>query len=456
MKPSQVLKIIAAIMGMLTLMAMIAPAEGINVAGVDLRYPTLESIIGPRDSAMAIIPMAKEPPEMAQLRDSVDYYSNVMSDGDLRFWLPSEHYLDAFWRKAESARAKGRTIRILHYGDSQIEMDRISSRLRSYMQETFGGGGPGMMSVRTIIPSPAFSISAPGAMTHLASFGDSTCVRSMGNYGPMMQCFRLHGSAVNVGIRTLTGRHVDPRVDSITSVRLVFNNMGDKFSASIDSNKFVEVDKGVGSFAWAMDTVRRFKVKISGKADLYCLMADNGPGVAVDNIPMRGCSGQQFTLVDSAKLAAAYSQMDVGMIILQFGGNSVPYIRTPKAISNYCRSLGKQIDHLHRCCPGAVIVFVGPSDMSTRSGGGMKSYPVLPELIDSLAAMAVSHNAAYWSIFHAMGGLNSMAEWHRQGLAGADYIHFSQKGADMMGDRMTEAFRNSYTLYRLNRKLKKK
>ena len=41
MKPSQVLKIIAAIMGMLTLMAMIAPAEGINVAGVDLRYPTL-------------------------------------------------------------------------------------------------------------------------------------------------------------------------------------------------------------------------------------------------------------------------------------------------------------------------------------------------------------------------------------------------------------------------------
>lgn len=444
----------AVIIGLLTVMALIAPANGIRLAGLTLRYPTLTSVISSREGAKSIVLEPVEPPEMVQLRDSIAYYSSTVNEGDLRFWLPSEHYLDAFWRNAEQARAKGRTIRILHYGDSQIEMDRISSRLRSYMQETFGGGGPGMMSVRTIIPSPAYSISAPGALTHLASFGDSSCVRSRGNYGPMMQCFRLQGGSLAVGIRTSSGRHVDPRTADITSVRLVFNNLGGTFNASLDSNAHTHEGEGVASFAWQTDTVQRFKVRINGRADLYCLLADGGPGVAVDNIPMRGCSGQQFTLVDTDKLTAAYSQMDVGMIILQFGGNSVPYIRGAKAISTYCTSLGKQIDHLHRCCPKAAIVFVGPSDMSTRSGAGMQTYAVLPELIDSLANMAVRHNAAYWSIYHAMGGLNSMAEWHRQGLAGADYIHFSQRGADLMGDRMVEAFRNSYTLYRLNRKLK--
>lgn len=458
MRLSKVLLVLTAIMSLLTLTALIAPKGGFRVAGAVLRYPTLGSILTSRgdNAAVKIGNEVVELPEMTQLRDSISFYKKLVSEGDQRFWLPSETYFDAFWRNAEKAQASGRTIRILHYGDSQIEMDRISSRLRSYMQSTFGGSGPGMMSVRTIIPSPVFSISAPGNLTHLSSFGDSTCVRSKGNYGPMMQCFRLAGGGLNVSVRTSSGRHVDPRTANITSVRLVFNNMGDSFQASLNGTDYSTQERGVASYLWTMDTVHRFKVNINGNADLYCLLADGGPGVAVDNIPMRGCSGQQFTLVNAEKLTAAYQQMDVGMIILQFGGNSVPYLRSGKSISTYCKAIGKQIDHLHQCCPGAAIVFVGPSDMSVRDGAGMKSYPVLPELIDSLAATAISHNAAYWSIFHAMGGMNSMAEWHRQGLAGADYIHFSQRGADLMGDRMAEAFKNSYTLYCLKKKVRNK
>ena len=145
--------------------------------------------------------------------------------------------------------------------------------------------------------------------------------------------------------------------------------------------------------------------------------------------------------------------MDIGLIILQFGGNSVPYLKTSKQISTYCQSLGRQIDHLHQCCPQAKILFVGPSDMSTRLRGQLQTYPAIPELIDSLAATATTHGAAFWSIYHAMGGHNSMPEWTRQGLAGQDYIHFSQRGADLMGDRLAEALDNSYTLYRLERKV---
>ena len=48
-----------------------------------------------------------------------------------------------------------------------------------------------------------------------------------------------------------------------------------------------------------------------------------------------------------------------------------------------------------------------------------------------------------------------MPEWTRQGLAGQDYIHFSQRGADLMGDRLAEALNNCYQLYRLEQRLKK-
>ncbi len=456
MKPKNVLIVLASIIALLALLALLVPEEGISIGAMRLRYPTLTSVLSSNDNepVAKIVNETIEPPEKALLRDSIAFYDSIVTRGDNRFWLPSSRFFDNFWHAAENARKEGRVVRVLHYGDSQIEMDRMSSRLRSYMQRTFGGGGPGMMSVRTIIPSPAYSISAPGQLEHLASFGDSTVVRSRGNYGPMMQCFRL-GGGLTVSVRTRTSTRVDSLMQNINSVRLVFNNNGNSFKASIDTTSYTCSEHGVSSFEWKTDTVNRFKVKISGSADLYCLLADCGPGVAVDNIPMRGCSGQQFTLVDSAKLAAAYSQMDVGLIILQFGGNSVPYIRTTKAVSTYCQSLGRQIDHLHHCCPNATILFVGPSDMSKRrESGSMGSYPILPELIDSLAAMANAHNAAYWSIFHSMGGENSMTEWHRQGLAGADYIHFSQRGADLMGDRLAGALSDSYTLYCLKRKLR--
>ena len=45
-----------------------------------------------------------------------------------------------------------------------------------------------------------------------------------------------------------------------------------------------------------------------------------------------------------------------------------------------------------------------------------------------------------------------MPQWARQGLAGKDYIHFSQKGADLMGDNLAEAFENSRVLYQLEQR----
>ena len=167
---------------------------------------------------------------------------------------------------------------------------------------------------------------------------------------------------------------------------------------------------------------------------------------------MRGCSGQQFTLVNEQLLTAAYAPLDIGMIILQFGGNTAPYLKDSKDISTYCRSIAKQIAYVHRCCPKAKLLFVGPSDMSKRIRGEVQTYPIIPELIDSLAATATANGAAYWSIYHAMGGLNTMPQWTRQGLAGNDYIHFSQKGADKMGDLLAEAFDNSHSLYILEQR----
>ena len=458
MKPGRILLFMACVIAALASLGAVIPDDGVEVAGHHLGFASLHTLVRPD-----VHPDASDAqPSAPELTDSVSYYRALISDGNLRFWLPDKHYFDALWKTLSRARRDQRTVRVLHYGDSQIEMDHISSRLRSHLQQRFGGGGPGMVPFHPITPSLTVRQSTSGELVHLSSFGDSTVVRSRGDYGPMMQCFRLGGGNAVTTLRAAQSSSVDDRAKRFSRVTLLFNDRGGHLGADLTdrqhkiSNRYRNDTKGIGSFTMPLDsTSNNVRLSVSGSADLYGVLLDDGYGVAVDNIPMRGCSGQQFTLIPEEKLLAAYDQMDVALIILQFGGNSVPYLKTSKQISTYCQSLGRQIDHLHLCCPTAKLLFVGPSDMSTRLHGQLQSYPILPELIDSLAATAVGHGAAYWSIYHAMGGHNSMPEWTRQGLAGQDYIHFSQRGADRMGDLLSQALENSYSLYRLERRHKR-
>ena len=140
---------------------------------------------------------------------------------------------------------------------------------------------------------------------------------------------------------------------------------------------------------------------------------------------------------------------------MQFGGNSMPYLNNRKSVEIYCQSIGRQIDYVRSCCPQAKILFIGPSDMSTREKGNLQTYPWLPTVVDSLRATVNRHGAAYWSIYHAMGGWNSMVEWNRTGLAGSDYVHFSSHGAEKMGNMLAQAFADNYQLYCLRRRLNK-
>ena len=169
---------------------------------------------------------------------------------------------------------------------------------------------------------------------------------------------------------------------------------------------------------------------------------------------MRGCSGTIFTSINSSQIKEYVRNDNVRMIILQFGGNSMPFRKTPKAISEYKASIEKQIRHLHSLAPNACILFIGPSDMSVNVKGRMVTYPHLPMMVDSLKAAANNAGAAYWDLYSAMGGEGSMVKWvkARPSLAGTDYVHFTPKGAEAMGNMLFESLMLYYDYYSWRKK----
>lgn len=466
MRSRGVLLFFACVVGLLALLCWAIPADGIRIGGCTLHMPSISQVLHPEKLATVDELMAQQELEAdREYADSLQMYRRWLDSSNYRFWLPDgdSTFFDPLFDALLCARGQNRVVRVMHYGDSQIEMDHITSRLRSTLQSAFGGQGPGMMPVQTIIPSPAVSQWISIGLPHFAPFGDSLVQRAHGHYGPMTQCFRLDGSTT-ASFRATNNNTTDPRIQMFSRVGLLYSLRPGPLSSQLSvarpsaamvggDSTTLSSDGLVALHLWHIDTsATQVRITMNGNADIYGVLLDGEPGVAVDNIPMRGCSGQQFVQIDSTRLADAYALLDIGLIILQFGGNSVPYLTNTQSISTYCKSIGRQIDRVHHCCPKAKILFIGPSDMSTTRGGTLQSYPKLETIIDSLQHTANSHGAAYWSIYHAMGGHNSMLSWVSQNMAVTDYIHFNQKGANLMGDRLADAIMKMYNYYLLRKK----
>ena len=191
MKSYKTLLFIALVVALLGTLCAYFPKGGIAVGSLQLHFPTLTKILNPQKQLDIEAFLARQDSLDAVLQtqtDSLANYRERLDSSDIRFWFPNDDdsFFDAFFADLEGARRTGRVIRVVHYGDSQIEMDRMTNRLRAYMQGVFGGGGPGLVPFATLIPSLSVSTYGTGDLVRQSPFGDSTVVRAAGNYGPMV------------------------------------------------------------------------------------------------------------------------------------------------------------------------------------------------------------------------------------------------------------------------------
>lgn len=462
MRLSATLKFFAIVIAALALLCVAFPSDGIAVGGSTLNFPSLHKVLVREKQKDINDLLVKHPTrDLSGLRDSLSDCYQYLFVGQTRFWLPDDDvaYFDNFFKRAEKALENDEIVRVMHYGDSQIEMDRITCRLRERLQKQFGGGGPGMLPLRQPVPTFSFNQSTSGYLVGQSSWGDSTFVRRGANFGLMLRSWRISGSAT-MSLSASKNRYASELAGRFSTISVIFNNRPGPLTVSFrdriggDSFSQSSSEEGINIITWQMDSATNSaSLTLTGNADIYGVMVDNGPGVAVDNIGMRSTSGHQFKMVPLEQLSESYRLANVSVILMQFGGNSVPYLKTEKVIDAYCKRLGEQIDYVRQACPDAVILFIGPSDMSTMVRGQLATYPMLPTIVEKLHMMANEHGAAYWSIYDAMGGHNSMLVWNKEGLAGNDYVHFSHKGANIMGDYLSDAILKLYELFSIRKKL---
>ena len=452
MKPRHIAYIIWTVIALLGAICVIVPKDGWHIGSFDLRFPTLAEALD-MDAEPTPLPLDTieqlEPDTLSTVRDTiVPLDTTTNHDTVVKAVRPvtptaepirtqqadTRAHLALFYQALDSAHTM--PVRVVHYGDSQIEEDRITNILRERWQKTYGGGGVGLIPLHQTIPTRSISQrlsingitqKAQGGPKRYIIYGPRSMRLNNNDYGVMGQVAVMDSTLVAGSediLLTIEPMTKKPKTYNYFSrVRLLTD------SVSISSPLASSPD----NLLHLPDSTTHCELRLQGRGKVYGVSLETPTGVIVDNIPMRGCSGNIFTRLDSTTLRAFYSETNTRLIILQFGGNMIPQTENPATINGYVKTLRQQVRLLRACAPQASILFIGPSDMSTRIDGEMKTYPMVPYLDRMLRKMAHEEQIAYWSMYNAMGGENSMVKWVEIGLAGSDYVHFTRAGANKIG-----------------------
>lgn len=458
MKSYKITLFLFIVIALLGSVAYFFPPDGMQVGALHLKFPPISDFLVPKDTVEVEIPeispeelLAQQLAEMHNEEDARHRAFFRSSAARIHFPNDSIVLFDSFFAALDSA--KSTPMRILHYGDSQIEEDRITRTLRDELQHQFGGSGVGYIPIIQTVPTFSLRQSASSDLQRYLIYGQKSYRATHSRYGIAGNYAQLEND-FSMSITGLKQKGMHDHARHFDQATVLVGNVAEELHISVKhaGSKKHGISPNVLHFMQfdLPDSTIHTTIDFSGNAELYGVLLDGKKGVSVDNIPMRGGTGLVFRAMNAATLSTFCSKKNVQLIILQFGGNAMPYIKSQTAVVKYADNIKNQIVHLQKQVPTAKILFIGPSDMATRVDDKLQTYPLLPILVDELKASAAECGAAYWDLYSAMGGHNSMLAWANANprLAASDHVHFTRLGAIRIGELLHKSLMMYYDYYK--------
>lgn len=403
--------------------------------------------------------------DSAEIAIDVERMNTVTS---IQFKDDNSACLFAFFDALLAAKNNQVNFHILHYGDSQIESDRMTGYLRQKWQESFGGSGPGLLSPVPIAPSAAVVQSQSSNWKRYTTYGyedEKTphnqfgAMCSFGRFSPFKNAADITSSdTLEAWIELRPSGMAQPLAKRFTQATLTFGKhqaplqiqllINDSLLETRSFDPSTSLIKSTWNIGYTPSKLK-FVFRGADSPDVQHLFLEGAAGVRMSNVALRGSSGTVFKKMNSSELSTQYANWNTQLIILQFGGNSVPYVKSTGEATAFGNYFKAQIQHLKKLAPNASFVVIGPSDMSTSVDGVFTSWPGVSLVRDAMKEAAFSENCGFWDMYEVMGGQNSMVSWvsNDPPYAGPDYTHFTPLGARKMAELFYKAMDREMQAY---------
>jgi lysophospholipase L1-like esterase len=363
---------------------------------------------------------------------------------------PTGRALNAFLLrlKATIGKQPGALTRIIHFGDSVVASDYVSSTLRRRFQEQFGDGGHGFTLIANAWPAyfhegvsryatsgwlisrivgplasdgwhglGGVSFRAPPHL--LARIGTA----KKGDSGRRVSRFIL------AYVESPDGGQADIRVDGVARSPLDTKGPEKRFRAAT----YATTD---GEHEFELQTTK-------GTSRFFGLVLERDqPGVVLDAIGIQGARVRFLDKQDDAHYREQLVWRDPSLVIYQFGANeSADGYAYPMA--EYYQTMKAVIARHRQALPDASCLILGAMDRATRKGDEIRSLSIVPLIVEQQRRVALELGCAFFDTFRAMGGDGSMPRWFRRDLGQSDLTHPTAVGAELIGNWIFRAIMQS-------------
>lgn len=374
----------------------------------------------------------------------------------------------------DKLRKPGENLRIAYFGDSIIEGDLLTAKLRSMLQTEHGGQGVGMVGITSIVAGFRQTIKHSFAKNWetISFMNQSKSNVSLGITGHVyiprnyyvaektIEPLQLDSLAVMDTSKVATPQpqkkstrfyvNTNPWVEysaagvsggaaSFQRIRLFYSDARDSsyvlvsWDGGAKQKRFLKPGSGVQEIDLSQGQgTKKIRLEFSATdpIHLYGVSFDQPEGAYVDNYPIRGYSGMYFQRIKNELWKGFQQHLDYDLIVLQYGENvSNPKLRD---YSYYEKGMKNTIRHIQAALPDVPILLISAHDRSIKQNGSYVTSPDIPYLVTTQSRIAKDTGCGFWNLFAAMGGYGSMPSYvnRKPAYAGKDYTHFTRSGAD--------------------------
>lgn len=365
-------------------------------------------------------------------------------------FLPDSSSYDSLFAKINKLVLKGEgQLNIVHIGDSHIQADYFSGRMRERLQTFFlgGKGSRGFIFPFKLIQSNNafnFFVSFTGNWKGCCNIEkNKLCTPGLAGASAITT-----DSISSVFIRL---RNKDYPAYDFNKIKIFHNMLQTSFDIKTDNDSlkqdFVEND----SLGYTQFVMKNYSDSFSlnilqtdtlqKSFTLYGISLENDdPGITYHSAGVNGADVEAF--LRCPLFSYQLSLLSPDWVIVSLGTNDC-YSAKWDTLA-FEQNILILIKKIREAKPDVPILFTTPSDNYRRHRYHNADVAIASRIIIRIAA---ENKCSSWNLYEIMGGYGSMANWLKSGMAAYDKLHFNKTGYYLQGDLLFTAFLKAYDNY---------
>lgn len=340
-----------------------------------------------------------------------------------------------------------RKVNIVHIGDSHIQADHFSGKLRKLFQEDarFANGGRGFIFPYALAQSNNpynYQVNYTGYWAGQKSVNRNV----VSTWGLSAISAKTSDSRATITINPNIGSSSAYKISRIKIFYPVFDETSFNVSLEIDPKELISTYLSRSGYVEYQFRNPQSSVKIilnkSGFLQNHFLLQginleNDDAGILYHAIGINGAVVPTYFRCQDFEKHLEVLNPDLVVVSLGANDTHVGYFNEEE----YKNNLRYLIYEIRKASPKTSILIISPADSYLwRRHVNLNNEKARQQILELSEEM----NVAVWDFFEVMGGLKSIDKWVQNNLAAKDRLHFTPKGYEFQGELLFNAIDNAY------------